>query len=121
MSELIHGIDVILYNRIQSGENDFGEPIYTETEEVVSNVLVGSPSEEEILSEVNLTGRRAAYVLCIPKGDAHNWENVKVSFTLDGQAIVCRTIGMPIMGIDALIPLEWNKKVRCEYFNGSES
>lgn len=118
MSELIHGIDVTIYNKTQTGENSFGEPIYEETAETVSNVLVGSPTEEEILSDFNLTGRRAAYTLGIPKGDAHNWENVKVKFELGGQTIVCRTIGMPIMGIEDLVPLDWNKKVRCEYFNG---
>ena len=118
MSELIRGIDVTIYKKTLTGENTFGEPIYTETAEVVKNVLVGSPTEEEILSDFNLTGRRAVYVLGIPKGDTHDWENVKVSFTIGGQSVTCKTIGMPILGIEDLIPLDWNKKVRCEYFNG---
>lgn len=121
MSNLIHGIDVVLYTKTQSGEDDFGAPIYTETEETVENVLVGSPTEEEILSDVNLYGRRAQYILGIPKGDTHDWENVKVSFELGGETITCKTFGMPIMGIEDLIPLDWNKKVRCEHFNGDES
>ena len=121
MSELLHGIDVTIYNKTQTGEDSFGEPIYEETAEVVPNVIVGSPTEEEILSDLNLTGRRAAYVLGIPKGDSHYWENVKVSFELCGETIMCKTIGMPIMGIDDLVPLGWNKKVRCEYFNGDQN
>ena len=120
MSDLIHGIDVTIYNKTQIGENSFGEPIYKESSETVSNVLVGSPTEEEVLADINLTGRRAAYVLGIPKGDTHNWVNVKVSFSLDGvNTITCKTIGMPIMGIEDLVPLDWNKKVRCEYYNGN--
>ena len=121
INDVFKGIDVTIYNKTQTGEDSFGEPIFEETAEVVPNVLVGSPTEEEVLSNLNLTGRRAAYVLGIPKGDTHHWENVKVSFELCGETIVCKTIGMPIMGIDELVPGGRNKKVRCEYFNGEQN
>ena len=76
----------------------------------VENVLVAPSTEQEILDTLELTGRRAVYTLGIPKGDNHVWTDRKVSFF--GQDF--RVIGAPVEGIEAMIPLEWNRKVRCE-------
>ena len=72
------------------------------------NVLVGEPSAEEITTELQLTGRRLAYTLAIPKGDAHDWNDVQVEFF--GQRF--RTCGGVVQGIERMIPLRWNKKVQ---------
>ena len=107
---MIHGIDVILYEKTKTGANSLGEEMYTLTPVTVSNVLVAPLSDEEILSELNLTGKRATYQLGIPKGDTHDWENSIVFFFGESW----RTIGKPTQGIEAMIPLSWNKKVKVE-------
>lgn len=109
---MIHGTTVILQVKTQSGSDPFGAPIYTETSVNVENVLVGSPSAEERTEELNLTGRKIEYVLGIPKGDMHDWENVTVEFF--GKKF--RTFGIPEEGIEENIPMAWHKKVKCERF-----
>lgn len=110
---ILKGITVTLYVKTQTGTDPFGNPEYTEVPTSVANVLVHPASEQEITDTLNLTGRKAVYTLAIPKDDAHDWTNVRVAFF--GQKF--RTIGMAIQGIDDLVPLEWNKKVRCEIIN----
>ena len=106
------GIPIILYNKTQTGTDGFNRPIYAETPEVVDNVLIGEPSTEDIVNELNLSGKRLAYTLAIPKGDEHDWEDKTVEFF--GQKF--RTFGKPTQGIDHLIPLSWNKKVKVEVY-----
>ena len=81
-----------------------------ETPVEVENVLVAPLSDDEILETLNLTGRRARYQLGLPKGDTHSWENNRVAFF--GETF--RVIGHPTEGIEHLIPLSWNKKVKVE-------
>lgn len=108
----IRGIDVILYEKTKTGEDDFGAPIYEEKAVTVSDVLPGEPTSSEILDTLNLTGKKLVYTLAIPKGDTHNWNNVKVEFF--GRTF--HTFGEPLEGIDAMLPLRWNKKVQVEYY-----
>ena len=108
----IRGIDVILYEKTKTGEDDFGATIYEEKAVTVSDVLPGEPTSSEILDTLNLTGKKLVYTLAIPKGDTHNWNNVKVEFF--GKTF--RTFGEPLEGIDAMLPLRWNKKVQVEYY-----
>lgn len=107
---MLKGIDVILYEKTKTGEDRFHDPIYEERPVTVHNVLVGQPTAEEITTELQLTGRRIAYTLAIPKGDTHDWDNVRVAFF--GKTF--RTCGGVVQGIEALIPLRWNKKVQVE-------
>ena len=75
-------------------------------------VPIGEPSAEEITTELQLTGRRLAYTLAIPKGDTHDWTDAKVEFF--GQTF--RTCGGVVQGIESMIPLRWNKKVQVVQF-----
>ena len=109
---MLKGIDITLYSKTQTGEDRFHDPIYEETPVTVHNVLVGEPSAEEITTELQLTGRRLAYTLAIPKGDTHDWTDAKVEFF--GQTF--RTCGGVVQGIESMIPLRWNKKVQVERF-----
>ena len=109
---MLKGIDIILYEKTKTGEDGFHDPIYEESPVTVHNVLVGQPTAEEITTELQLTGRRIAYTLAIPKGDTHNWDNVRVAFF--GQTF--RTCGGAVQGIEAMIPLRWNKKVQVERY-----
>lgn len=106
----IHGITVTLIQQVEAGVNEFNETVYEPREIPVDNVLVAPSSEQEILDTVNIYGRKAVYTLGIPKGDTHDWKNQVVMFF--GKR--WRTIGEPLEGIEDMIPLAWNRKVRCE-------
>ena len=109
------GITVTLYARTWSGDStdELNNPIYTETAASVDNVLVAPVSSSELMETYNLTGRKAVYQLGIPKGDTHAWTaGSRVDFF--GQS--WRIIAMPEEGIEKLIPLSWNKKVRVERY-----
>lgn len=107
------GITITLYNRIQTGTDAFNHPVYTETPVLVNNVLVAPISALEATEMYNITGRRAEYQLAIPKGDAHDWTaGKKVSFFGKDW----RIIAMDEEGIEKLIPLSWNKKIKVERY-----
>lgn len=106
------GIPITLYNKVEIGRDAFNKPVYNDVPETVENVLIEAISSTEVLETLSLTGRRAIYRLGIPKGDQHDWTDKKVRFF--GQDF--RTIGIPIEGIEEMIPLEWNKKVTVERY-----
>nr|DAQ03124.1 MAG TPA: Minor capsid protein [Caudoviricetes sp.] len=108
----IKGIPVKLSVKTQTGIDGFNRPTYEVFQEVVENVLVGEPSAEDVVNEINLSGKRIAYVLAIPKGDTHTWENTEVEFW----GMTFKTVGIPTQGIDDNIPLQWNKKVKVERY-----
>ena len=105
-------IDVVLYTKNKVGEDEFGAPVYEELPEVVNDVLVGEPEGSDVTDTLNLTGKRLAYTLAIPKGDTHEWRDRKVEFF--GRKF--RTFGEPVEGIEGMIPLRWNKKVKVERY-----
>ena len=109
----MRGITVTLYDRTETGKDALNHPVYTETAVQVDNVLVAPSSAVEVLEQTNLNGRRGDYVMAIPKGDTHEWiSGKKVSFF----GVDWRIIEMPEEGIEWLIPLGWNKKVRVERY-----
>ena len=109
----MRGITVPLYDRTQTGKDALNKPIYTETAVQVDNVLVAPSASMEVLEPTNLDGRRGDYTMAIPKGDTNDWSaGKKVSFFGHDW----RIIEMPEEGIEWLIPLSWNKKVRVERY-----
>ncbi|HFI0091126.1 TPA: hypothetical protein ACGO21_001717 [Streptococcus suis] len=108
----IKGVPVVLIDKQVTGKNSFGHPKFEDVEIVVENVLIVPASTEDITNQINLTGKKVAYTLAIPKGDVHNWTNKEVRFF--GQR--WRMVGEPLEGLDHLIPLEWNKKVQVERY-----
>ncbi len=111
------GVTVTLYERSQAMTRDtppepifdaFNDPVWTYTAVSVANVLVGQPSTEEAQSSLDLYGKRTDYMLGIPKGDQHAWEDTTVEFF--GRS--WRTFGAIIQGIEANVPTPWHKKVR---------
>ena len=107
------GITVTLYERTQTGTDALNHPVYTETAAAIDNVLVAPVSSTEVTEIYNLTGRKAIYQLAIPKGDTHDWTaGKKVAFFGE----TWRIIAMPEEGIEKLIPLSWNKKVKVERY-----
>ena len=111
----IKGISITLIVKEETGRDDTNRPVYSETEVIVDDVLVGEPSTEDITNELNLSGKKVAYMLGIPKGDTHNWVDTDVILP-EPFAGRYRTIGVPTAGIEENIPLRWNKKVRLERY-----
>lgn len=112
MASLIKGITVKLYQKIETGRDAFKAPIFTETPVDVENVLVYPAGDSDIVSDLQMWGKRAEYELSIPKGDTHNWEDARVDFF--GKS--WRTIGFPKEYIEDMVPLDWNRKVRVERY-----
>lgn len=108
----IKGITVTLINKKEVGKDAFDAPIYEDVPTDVDNVLVAPTSTDDIVSQLDLTGKKAVYTLAIPKGDEHKWEDAEVYFF--GQK--WRTFGFVTQGIEHLIPLSWNKKVMVERY-----
>ena len=110
----MRGITVTLYAETPGEPNTFGEETFVETPVQVDNVLIAPSSSQEILDATNLYGKIAVYTLAIPKGDTHDWQDKTVEFFGERW----RTFGIPLEGLDHLIPLEWNKKVTVERSDG---
>lgn len=108
----IKGITIILVDKVKTGTDPFGTPIYEDQDIEVENVLVSPTSSDDIVNQMTLTGKKAVYALGIPKGDTHVWEDKEVKFFGERW----RTFGFPTEGIEDLIPLDWNKKVMVERY-----
>jgi len=109
---MLKGITVTLITKQETGTDPFDNPIYSDVEIPVENVLVSPTLSDDVVNTLSLTGRKAVYTLAIPKGDTNTWENQEVRFF--GRK--WRVFGIPIQGIDELIPLDWNKKVMVEAY-----
>ena len=103
---MIQGITIELLIKEEAGTDEFNNMTYNESWTEVKNVLIGEPSAEEILNELNLTGVKVKYAIAVPKGDAHDWKNARVRFCGDEYYVVGDLTG----GIEEMIPLDWNKK-----------
>lgn len=106
------GVTILLHVKTQTSTDEFGAPVYTDTTIPVDNVLIGEPTSDQVMQELNMHGKRLAYVLGIPKGDSNTWTDTEVEFF--GEKF--KTYGEPTQGIDHLIPLSWNKKVKVERY-----
>ena len=105
---MIRGTTVTLYERHLSGVDTLNNPVYTQTAVAVENVLVAQPTTDDIAQSLQLYGKRAEYVLGLPKGDSHDWEGAEVA--IFGQRY--RAFGRVLEGIEANVPGPWHKQVR---------
>lgn len=108
----LKGITVLLYEKIQTGVDGFNRPVYKEIPVEIENVLVAPASADDVTDKTNLNGKKETYILAIPKGDMHEWTDRTVEFF--GKK--WRTYGPVQEGIEALIPLRWNRKVMVERY-----
>ena len=109
----IKGITVTLVSKTETGKDPFGEPVFTESEIEVDNVLISPTTSDDIVNQLTISGKKAVYTLAIPKGDTNTWEDQEVRFFGERW----RVFGIPMQGIDHLIPLAWNKKVTVERYD----
>lgn len=106
------GTTVQLVVKTQSGTDAFGAPVYNEELVSVADVLVGSPTSDDVTNTLNLYGKKIEYVLGIPKGDTHNWIDAEV--VIWGERF--RTVGYPTTGEQENIPLRWGQNVKVERY-----
>ena len=109
---MIKGETIILIEKTITGKNPIGEPIATSQEVEVEDVLIGTPSTDAIVQDMNLYGKRLAYVLGIPKGDKHNWKDVEVY--IRGQRF--KSYGFPLTQTEENVPGKWNTQVKVECY-----
>ena len=107
------GITITLTKKTPSGTDGFGRTMYDTEPVSVDDVLVGEPTTDEITNDLAMYGKKVAYTLAIPKGDTNEWEDTEVVLP-EPFAGTYHTIGYPTAGIEANIPLRWNKKVHLE-------
>ena len=112
MVSLIKGITVKLYEKVPIEKDAFKHPVYGEWPVEVENVLVQPVSTEDIVAELQLSGKKAVYELSIPKEDTHNWEDRTVEFF--GQK--WKTFGFCLQLITENVPLDWDRKIRVECY-----
>lgn len=105
------GISVVLHERSLSGYDSLNNPVYVTNAVTVENVLVGQPSTDDITNSLSLYGKKLDYVLGLPKGDEHAWENSDIEFF--GKTF--RSFGEVIEGIEANVPTRWHKQVRVQH------
>ena len=97
---MLKGITVTLHVKTKTGEDAFGADVY-----------IGQPTEADIVN-ANQFGKHVQYTLGIPKEDTHVWEDTEVEFW--GKKF--RTVGMPVQGIDEMVPLSWGRNVMVECY-----
>lgn len=112
MISAIKGRAITLYETTEVDVDDFGHPILEESPIEVENVLIEPASNEAIVSELEVNGKRVAYTLHIPKGDEHDWRDKVVEFYGEKW----RTYGDVQIYDPDLTPLSWNKKVKVEKY-----
>ncbi|HJA90850.1 MAG TPA: hypothetical protein H9948_08690 [Candidatus Jeotgalibaca merdavium] len=108
----IKGMTITLIDKVEVDRDPFNKPIYQDKPIEIENVLVAPTSSDDVINELSLSGRKAVYTLAVPKGDTHDWEEKEVLFF--GKR--WRAFGIPLEGMDHLIPLDWNKKVMVERY-----
>ena len=108
----IHGMQITLIDKQVVSVDPFGSPVVKDVEITIDNVIVSPATTEDVTSQMSVTGKKISYTLGIPKGDNNDWENKEVRFF--GKR--WKTVGIPLEGIESMIPLEWNKKVMVERY-----
>lgn len=109
---ILKGETVFLYEKKQTGIDGFNAPIYEQKTVAVDNVLICQPSAEAVINDVELYGKHIEFMLCIPKGDTHDWTDAVVEF--HGQKF--HTFGFPAEYMEHLVPLDWNKQIKVERY-----
>ena len=110
------GTTIYLYEETEIGVDPFGAPIIQETAVPVEDCLIGEPTTDDVDTSLALYSKQISFMIGIPKGDAHDWVDKKVSWTSCGVEYVCKTFGFPITGIEANVPTRWHMKMRCEMY-----
>lgn len=111
---MLKGTTILLHKFTYTEWNAFGEasqPIEEVT--VIEDCLVAPSTAQDMEESMNLFGKRATYVLALPKGNADNFTNNEVEWL--GHRF--KVVGTPIEGVEANVPTRWHRKVYLEELN----
>ena len=109
---LIHGIPVVLHERVQVGTDGFGAPTYAYGDVTVEDCLVAPATATDVIDSTMLEVKALVYTICVPKGDTHTWEDNTVTFF--GKTF--KVFGPAKEYIEDNIPLRWNKQLMAELY-----
>lgn len=109
---MIKGETVYLIETNQTDVDPFGCPVVSESEVQVDDVLIGNPSTEAVINELNLSGKHMVFVLGIPKGDTHNWKDKKVKI----RGEIYKSFSFPLTQTAENVPGKWNTQVKVEKY-----
>lgn len=106
------GETVYLVKTTTTGKDPFGADVYTEEEVEVKNVIIGTPSTDDVVTDLNLLGKQLQFVLGIPKGDINDWKDKTV--IIRGERY--KTYGFPLTQTEANVPGRWNTQVKVSLY-----
>lgn len=106
------GATIYLVEKTKIGEDAFGTDICSEELVPVEDCLVGQPTADDVTTALSLYGKKIEYTIGIPKGDTHDWTDAEVE--VFGARF--RTVGYPVTGIQANIPLRWGQNIKVERY-----
>ena len=106
-------IPVLLYTKTKTGTDGFNSDLYDYDVVIINHCLVAMNSNDPVLDATSLKAKKDTFTIAIPKGDSHDWLDTFVEFTMGGVSYKCRTYGDYLTGIDAMMPLEWHKQIKC--------
>lgn len=113
---MIKGRTITLIEAIDTGEVDeFNAPIFEHIETTVENVIIQPAVNDDVVSEYELHGKHLEYILHIPKGDNHNWEDAIIILP-DPWNKTVRAYGDSMLYDADMTPLKWNRAVKVEKY-----
>ena len=115
MQSIVKGLTVTLYEKTELSVDDFGQKTYTEEPVEVNNVFIQPVADDGITSNLEIAGTHNAYVLHIPKGDAHKWED-SIVYLPEPYNLKVKTYTSGMIYRNDLVPLDWNKQIKAEIY-----
>lgn len=104
---MIHGETVKVLRPSIAGMDAYNTPIRKWSEESVGNVLVGSPTQDNVATSVNPEGLLVSMPLYFPRSYQGTLRDCKVIV----RGIEYRVIGDPVALDGGLTPTSWNMQV----------
>lgn len=115
MMGIVKGLTVVLHEKVEAGADDYGQTTYTENLVAVDNVFIQNVSDDAIVSNIDVAGKHNSFVLHIPIGDNHKWEDSLVDLPAPYN-ITVKTYASGMIFREDLVPLEWNKQIKAEIY-----
>lgn len=109
---MIKGEHVILLEQEEIGRDPFGAPVFQETPITVEDVLIGTPSTDDVVQDLQLYGKSLFFTLGIPKGDTHDWKDKTIII----RGMKFRSYGFPLTQTAENVPTRWNTQVKVERY-----
>lgn len=108
------GEAVTVIRRVESGRDDFNDPVYTDEEQVVDNVLVAPGDLADVVESTRPEGTEVNYTLYFPKSFDGSLETAKIE--VRGERL--DVIGHPDRYDEKICPTSWNMVVKVGVIHG---